>query len=115
MKSLLLGIFLLFIVQSIVWFQINGQFIWDWFKKNPYIVSLLGILISFLYIKSTELIVGYYDGLVWPARFIGFSVGVIVFSLFTYKFIGEGINLKTALCLFLAFIIICIQLFWKSK
>lgn len=97
-----------------IWFQTNGQFIWPWFKKNPWIISVVaGTTISYIFIKATSLVAGYYDGAIWPGRFIAFSMGMFSFTLLTSMVMGEGITLKTGVLIFLALIIVCIQLFWK--
>lgn len=100
--------------QTLTWFQTNGQFISPWIKKNPLVVSVVGgTVISYLFIKATALIAEYYDGLIWPGRFIGFSVGMLVFAAMTQYFMGESITPKTAVSLVLATALICVQLFWK--
>ena len=100
--------------QTLIWFQTNGQFINPWMKKNPLAISILGgTIISYMFIKATALIAGYYDGALWPGRFIGFSIGMVTYSIFTYFIMGEGMNLKTTICLMLALCILLIQLFWK--
>ena len=97
-----------------IWFQTNGQFIWPWFKKNPWIISVVaGTTISYIFIKATSLVAEYYDGAIWPGRFIAFSMGMFSFTLLTSMVMGEGITLKTGVLIFLALIIVCIQLFWK--
>lgn len=114
MKNLIYGILLFGLGQSLIWFQTNGQFIWPWFKKNPLILSIFGgTLISYIFINATEYIYRHYDGLVWPGRFIGFSIGITVFAALTYHLLGESMNLKTVVSLMLAITIILIQLFWK--
>lgn len=100
--------------QTLIWFQTNGQFISEWAKKNPLILSVIGgTAISYMFIKATALIAGYYDGALWPGRFIGFSMGITSFAFLTWCFLGEGINMKTAVSLILAFALISVQLFWK--
>jgi hypothetical protein len=59
------------------------------------------------------MIAEYYDGQLWPGRFIGFAMGMISFSALTYLIMDEPLNAKTLICLFLSLIIICVQLFWK--
>ena len=100
--------------QTLIWFQTNGQFISEWAKKNPLILSMVGgTAISYMFIKATALIAGYYDGALWPGRFIGFSMGITSFAFLTWYFLGEGINMKTTISLILAFALISVQLFWK--
>ena len=111
----LLWAFLLFTLgQTLIWVQTNGQFVWPWFKKNPLAISIvMGTTISYILIYATRYIVEYYDGLLWPGRFIGFGTGIISFALLTWWFMGEGITAKTVVCLVLACTLIAIQLFWK--
>jgi hypothetical protein len=97
-----------------IWFQTNGQFVWPWFKKNPLILAIIGgSTISYLFIRATKLVAEYYDGLIWPGRFIAFAMGMISFSFLTYYLMGEPLSTKTIICLCLAVCIILIQLFWK--
>ena len=114
MKGLIYGALLFALGQSMIWFQTNGQFIWPWFKNNPLILSIVGgTTISYLFITGTALIASHYDGLIWPGRFIGFSVGIFTFAILTNYFLGEGISLKTGVSLILALALLCVQLFWK--
>jgi len=114
LKNLLLGILLFFIGQSLVWIQTNGQFVWPWIKKNPILVSFIGgTIISYTFIQATKYVVEYYDGQLWPGRFIGFSTGILAFTILTYFIMDEGINTKTLISLGLATALICVQLFWK--
>ena len=114
MSKLLLAFALFFLGQSAIWFQTNGQFINTFAKKNPLILSIVGgTIISYMFIKATALIAGYYDGALWPGRFIGFSMGITSFAFLTWYFLNEGINIKTAVSLCLAFALISVQLFWK--
>lgn len=114
MRGLLLGVLFYLIGQILTWFQTNGQFISPWIKKNPLIVSVVGgTAISYMFIKATGLIAEYYGGLIWPGRFIGFSVGILSFAYLTWALMGEGLNLKTIVSLGLALTLIAVQIFWK--
>jgi hypothetical protein len=107
--------FLIFVLAHIiVWFQVNGQFKWDWFKENEWVLALAGIPVSFLYIWATKYSVNGFDGLLWPTRFIGFGAGIIVYVFFVSYFFNEGINLKTFVSLLLATALICVQVLWKN-
>lgn len=112
--KLVYGALLFLLGQSLIWIQTNGQFVWPWFKKNPWPVAIImGSVISYILIQATSMVVGYFDGQLWPSRFIGFSTGIVCFAALTYLFLGEGINMKTLISLGLAFAIICVQLFMK--
>ena len=95
-------------------FQLNGQFKWEWFKENEWVLALCGIPISLFYIWGTKYTVNGFEGLLWPARFIGFGIGIIFYSLFVGWFFNEGMNMKTVISLILSIILICIQVFWKK-
>lgn len=91
----------------------NGQFMWSWFKDNTLILAIFGIPISYLYILGTKYTVEHFEGVLWPTRFIGFGVGIVVYAVLVGIFFKEGINLKTFVSLLLSFTLILIQLFWK--
>ena len=114
MSKELLYTFLTFLtVQSAVWFQTNGQFIWTWFKDHPFILSLFGIPISLGYIWATKFAFTAFDGTLWPGRLIGFAMGIISFAMLTNYFMGEGISTKVIVSLILAVTLVLIQVFWK--
>ena len=113
MKNILIGILFYLLAQVLTWFHIQGQFIWEFFKKNPLIISLLGIPISYLFIMATKYTVEGSDGLLWPSRFIGFGIGIIVYGILVSVYFNEGINPKTLISLLLSIVIICIQVLWK--
>jgi hypothetical protein len=114
MRNLFNGIILLTIGQAIVWFQTNGQFVWPFFKRNPLIIALIGgSIVSYTFILGTKELAAYYEGALWPGRFIGFTVGMFTFSALTYLMMNEGINTKTGISLILAAILLGVQLFWK--
>ena len=114
MNQLTLAIILFFAGQTLIWIQTNGQFLWKWFDKNPIILSIVfGTIISYMFILATKHVVGYFDGLLWPGRFIGFGTGMIAFSILTYLIMGEGITTKTLISLILATTLVALQIFWK--
>ena len=113
-NNILIGIILFVITHIIIWFQVNGQFIWTWAKDNPWTMSLLGFPISYVLIIATKFIVAGFDGLLWPGRLIGFGSGMIVMALFTWYFLGEGLNTKTLASLLIATGLVCVQVFWRA-
>ena len=112
-NSIAIGLLLYFLSHIIIWFQVNGQFIWLWARDNPWTMSLLGFPISYVLIIATKFIVAGFDGLLWPGRLVGFGSGMIVMAVLTWGFMGEGINLKTLTSLILATGLVCVQVFWK--
>ena len=113
LNNLITGLILFFVTHIIIWFQVNGQFIWTWAKDNPWTMSLLGFPISYVLIIATKYIVAGFDGLLWPGRLVGFGSGMIVMAILTWYMLGEGINLKTLTSLILATGLVCVQVFWR--
>jgi hypothetical protein len=97
-----------------VFFQLNGQFKWDWFKQNEFILAACGLVISYFYIWGTKHTVEAFEGLLWPARFVGFGVGMLVYAFGVSYFFKEGITNKTFISLLLCIILIAIQVLWKT-
>ena len=112
-KSLLIGLGYYTIAHILTWFQLNGQFINNWFKEKEIIVVLMGIPISFMFIYGTKYVYEAFGGIVWPGRFIGFSVGMVIFACLTSLILGEGLSLKTLVSLTLCVCLVAIQVLWK--
>jgi hypothetical protein len=114
-KQLLLGAGAFTVAHILTFFQLNGQFLKiDWFRKNEWIVAVAGIILSYFYIWGTKHTVAGFENTLWPARFIGFGIGMIVYAIGVSYFFNEGITNKTAVSLGIALILICVQLFWKN-
>ena len=114
MSKLLIGIILYTIGQALIWFQTNGQFRWKWFADHPLLVAFIfAVPISYSFIIATKLVVGYFDGALWPGRFIGFACGMVTFAILTNLYMNEGINAKTAVSLVIASSLVLIQILWK--
>jgi len=111
--NLIISLILVFIAQTMAYFQLQGQFMFPWAKKNIFIMTLLGLPISYFYIKFTKYCADAFNGEVWPGRLIGFAVGAIVFALLSHFIMKEEFNLKTIISLSLASMILLIQIFWK--
>lgn len=111
--TIYLGIFLFLIGQAMGWFQLNAQYLWEWWKNRPIAAAfLIGAPTSVAFWYAWRTIVEA-TGSVWTARFIGSSTGLIVFPILTWFLLGESMfTTKTMLCLGLAVLIILIQLFY---
>ena len=108
-KEILFCILILFFTQIVIWFQLNAQVKWDWFKDNYLLMSILGMPISYALLYSTKY--GFEGfGELWPIRLLGFAVGMITFPFITYMILGEGITLKTGISILLAIGIMLLQL-----
>ena len=111
--NLLYGIIFIALGHIGAFFQLNGQFKWDWFKNNEWVIAACGMVLSFFYIWGTKYLVAGMDGLLWPTRFIGFGIGMLIYALLVGYFFSEGITTKTFISLALSIILICIQVLWK--
>ena len=111
--KLISGILLFLLGQILVWYQVNGQFISDWIKQHPLVMSLMGIPVSLTYIYATQHLVEAFNGDLWPQRLIGFAMGMFAFSFLTWFHLNQAITLKTAVTLALATAIVVIQVVWK--
>ena len=108
-KEILVTIIILFLANIVIWFQLNGQLKWDWFKDNYLLMSLFGVPISYALLHSTKY--GYIGfGELWPIRLLGFAVGMMTFPIITYLMLGESITLKSLISLILAAVIMILQL-----
>jgi hypothetical protein len=113
-KDLLIGASAFCVAHLLTFYQLNGQFLkTDWFRKNEILVAAFGFILSFFYIWGTKYTVNGIGGLLWPARFIGFGVGMVIYAIMINYHFSEGMNLKTIVSLILALILISIQLLWK--
>ena len=74
-QGIIIGSLIFLVAHVIVFFQLNGQFLWAFFKKNDWLMALIGVPISFLFIWATRYLVNGFEGLLWPTRFIGFGIG----------------------------------------
>lgn len=108
-----IGLILGVLAQILTFIQLQGQFRWEWAKDNPFIMSLMGIPLSLLYIGSVKHMVAHFEGNLWPSRLLGFAIGAIVFTAMSWMWFREPLTLKTLICLGLAVCIMVIQLFWK--
>jgi hypothetical protein len=97
-----------------VWIQVNGQFLDQKLKVPTIFFVIMGIPISYLWIKSAQYGVSSFDGKFWPQRLIAFSIGITIYTVMTHYVFHEKFDLKSFTCLLLAFIIVAIQILWKS-
>ena len=110
---LLIGMAMFLVAHIMTFFQLNGQFLWKSFQKHEWAVAASGIVLSLFYMWGTKYVVEAFGGLLWPGRFIGFGVGMIIYAIMVSHFFNEGINLKTMTSLILATGLVCVQVFWK--
>ena len=106
------ALLLVTIAQIISFVQLQGQLIWKFPKENPYVMMLLGLPISLIFIKTTKIFNQHFDAN-WPGRLIGFGLGIIIFTIMSWLVFREVPTAKTIVCLVLAFTIVLLQVFWR--
>jgi len=110
MSSIYIAMLSVILANVLVWFQLNGQFKWEWFKNNELLIATIFALpISWLYIQYQKNAFIIFKESLWSIRLIGFSIGLIVFSIMTWAFSKEVLTMKHLICIGLAFLIIGIQ------
>ena len=111
--KLLLAILLLSVVYVIGWYQLHGQFLFEWFKKYEYYLIWISVPSTLISIRAIKLINEYFNGSIWPNRILTFSIGIILFTFLTAFHFGEKLSLKTLTLLFFCGIIVTLQVIWK--
>lgn len=99
--------------QILSFIQLQGGIKWGWTEKYSVLLMLLGLPISWAFMKSVQHFILAFQGQSWPSRLIGFGIGVIIFSIMSAILFKEDISFKTMICLILSLGIILVQLFWK--
>ena len=112
-RYIVLAVLLFCLGQAIAWMQMNARILWRSFNRYKWILILLGIPVTWIYMTATRHAVVGFDGSLWPGRILSFSTGIVTFTILTWMLKGEAVSMKTAVCLVLAFAILLIQVFWK--
>ena len=113
MKShyILITILIFFMNNIMIWYQLNGQLVWDFWKtwKGITLSLLMGIPITALFWWATKI---GYDGFgnLWAVRLMGFATSMISFPIMTWLYLGEVVSLKTIISIVLAIAIMLLQL-----
>jgi multidrug transporter EmrE-like cation transporter len=111
--NILWGILWGLAAQITTFLQLQGRLKYSILQNNMWFTVLMGIPISFMFLKSVKHFVDAFDGEIWPSRLLGFGLGVIVFTVMSIWLFKEPFTMKTGICLFLGLLIILTQLFWK--
>ena len=102
---------LFFFNNILIWYQLNSQLVWEWAKggRGLWMTCLLAIPISLMLWLGTKW--GYVGfGNLWAVRFMGFAASMITFPIMTYLYLGEPMTLKVIITMFLALVIMLLQL-----
>ena len=111
--SIFFVLFVYLVSQVFTYYQLQGHLFNKWIKDNPMIMAILSVPIGYYVVMASRTMIDLWDGQTWPNRLIGFSFGVIVFTIMSWFLLKEPLTLKTAVCLFLCLIILLIQFLWK--
>jgi hypothetical protein len=112
-SKIFLGILFGLMGQIGTFMQLQGSYKYGWYQKYQWVVILASVPLGWLYIKSVNYFIEGFGGQIWPSRLLGFSVGIIVFTLMSHYLFNEPLNLKNSICLLLGFTILLVQLFLK--
>lgn len=115
-NTLFIALLLIIIGNLFTWFQLNLQFISEWWSERP-VFTILAFSTpcgAFFYYGWRHL-VDHFDGCLWPPRLVSFGIGVIIFAILAYIVKGESIDKKTIVCLILSIAIILIQTLYPNS
>lgn len=113
MQYFVLGVLYGIVGQVLSFIQLQAGIKWGWNIKFSWVLILLGLPISWFFMKSVQNFILAFDGDIYPSRILGFAVGIVVFGIMSWVLFKEGISVKTGICLLLSLIIILIQVLWK--
>lgn len=113
MNNFVLGVLWGVVGQVLSFIQLQAGIKWGWTDKYGLALMLLGLPISWSFMKSVQYFITAFDGEIYPSRILGFAVGIIIFGVMGWFLFREGISAKTGICLLLSLVIILIQILWK--
>lgn len=111
--NLIKGILWGLAAQVVTFLQLQGQLKYDFLKNNMWLTLLMGMPISYAFMQSVKYIILAFNGEIYPSRFIGFGLGMIVFVVMSKFLFNESLTLKSVICIVLALSIIFVQFFMK--
>lgn len=93
--------------------QLQGSAKWGWYDKYPYLILLSSIPAAWFTIQSVNNFINYFDGTLWPSRLLGFSIGIMVFTIMSYTLFKEPFTPKVVISMILSAMIMAVQIFMK--
>ena len=111
--NLIAGMLFGIAAQFLTFLQLQGRWKFEWVRDHQWVMILLGLPISYLFMASVQYMVTHFEGQLWPSRLIGFAIGTLIFTFMSMLWFNEPITTKTAICLGLSILILLVQLFWK--
>ena len=93
---------------SLAWLTQTGQIAWTWAKPPwPAVIMAAPTGLFFAYAAKYSFM---FSNEAWFFKIMSHFMGTLIFALFTWLFIGEGIDEKTFVSLLLCLIAVIIQL-----
>jgi hypothetical protein len=93
--------------------QLQGGIKYGWYPKYLWVSMLCAIPLSWFYLKSVQYFIKAFEGEIWPSRLLGFSLGIITFTLMRGILFKEPFTAKTIISILLGFAIVAIQVLWR--
>lgn len=95
------------------WYTTNSQFVWEFWKDKPVLANIIfGIPAGVMFWYGTRYVMQSTPEL-WTARFTAAVISYLTFPLMTWFYLGESMfTIKTMLCVFLACMILIVQIFF---
>ena len=73
----------------------------------------MSIPITWLFLNSTKYGVTGFGGSIWANRFLGFSLGILVYAVCTHYVFNQPVTPKVFVQILLCMVIIGVQFLWK--
>ena len=109
-----LGLVMTILAQIGAWYQHNFQFKYPKLDETWWGWYVFAIPLTYFFMTATKYNMIGYAGSIWGARFVGFSLGMIVYAVLIQLYFKEPFTWKIGVQLFLCFVIIFVQSYWKE-
>ena len=110
-------VFVIFcLMHTFVWYSTNYQLADGAdFKRSLIICAIMAMPISLLAFFGTKYSYEIFNS-AWSVKLFSFSIGYLVFPILTWLYLNESpFTTKTIVCIFLATLIVCIQLYFPNN
>lgn len=114
-SEMLLAITLFVAGHTTGWFAGNSQLVWEYWKDKAILATIVfGVPAGLFFWYGTKYCFIATGGELWSVRFIAAVFSYVTFPIMTWYFLGESIfTAKTMICIFLAMMILLVQLYYS--